>query len=96
MGLRNGLPAEANVLGEVASAKEDESEPRRGMETETGGGLLLLEEEGMSMGPPKLLLLCDMVSGSLGEGMRGEVGVFLFLVLFCFVCGEKGKGKRDK
>lgn len=36
MGLRNGLLAAANVLGEVASAKEDESEPRRG--TGTGSG----------------------------------------------------------
>lgn len=81
MGLRNGLPAEANALGEVASAKEDESEPRRGM---TGGDLLLLEDEGMSMGPPKALLLCDMVYLCLGEGCAMDVGVFW----------EKGVGKE--
>lgn len=63
MGLRNGLPADANALGEVASAKEDESEPRRGMEIASGAADLLDDEWGIS-GPPKsllLLLLCDMV-----------------------------------
>lgn len=82
MGLRNGLLAAVNALGEVASAKEDESEPRRGMPTETGVGLLLLEEEGMSMGPPKSLLLCAMVYLCLGEG------VFWF-----FGCVLRGQGK---